>query len=215
VPQQAAGSLRPEGLTKMVELVRTGPDPKSVEPGALRIRPAFGMELEKVSDDFSLPGARRRKRAMAVVVAAMVIGVPAGLLAARQQIIQWQPAVRPAYLAVCGAIQCEVPLPAEAEAWSVESNELLVDASDSRLYHFTATLRNRSAYPQAYPSVDLILTDAQGMTVERHPIPPAQYLPANRPARQGMAPNAEVAIRTDIRPADTLGTDYRVVPFYP
>ena len=207
--------MRPEGLTKMVELVRTGPDPKSVEPGALRIRPAFGMELEKVSDDFSLPGARRAGRVLAMGAAAVVIAIPAALVAARQQIIQWQPAVRPAYLAVCGVIQCDVPLPADADAWSVESNELLVDASDSRLYHFTATLRNRSAYQQAYPSVDLILTDAQGMTVERHPIAPGQYLPANQPARQGMAPNAEVAIRTDIRPADTLGTDYRVVPFYP
>jgi predicted Zn finger-like uncharacterized protein len=215
VPPSRVSGIRAEGLTKMVELVRGGPSPGSVEPGALRIRPAFGIEIERVSDDFSLASARWKKVYRTAIVAGLVIGVPLLLLIGRDSVVQLAPSLRPAYLALCEPLHCQVSLPADADAWSVESNELLEDPGTPQLFHFTATLRNRSAYTQGFPTIDLSLTDVEGLAVDRRVVAPANYLPASRPIGDGLPANSEAAIRIEIRAADRRSQGYRVVLFFP
>lgn len=208
-------AIRAEGLTKMVELVRGGPDPASVEPGALRIRPAFGIEFERAADDFSTPGALLRRRLLRLGVVLAIACVPLLIFLARNAIVQAVPSLRPLYVAVCEPLHCAVPLPADPDAWSVESNELLEDQGTPQLYHFTATLRNRSRYTQGFPALDLSLTDVEGLAVDRRVVPPEQYLPPNRPTADGLTPNSEVAIRVDVKAADRRSQGYRVVLFFP
>jgi predicted Zn finger-like uncharacterized protein len=211
----AAPPVRAEGLTKMVELVRSGPTPGSVEPGALRVRPAFGIEPERVRDDFSLPSLQMRRRLLKIGIGAAVVALPVVLMLARNAIVQAVPAVRPAYQVVCQPLHCQVPLPSDADAWSVESNELLEDPNVPQLFHFSATLRNRSHYAQAFPTLDLSLTDTEGLAVDRRVVAPAQWLPAGRPAAEGLAPNAEVSLHVDVKAADRRSQGYRVVLFFP
>jgi hypothetical protein len=199
----------------MVELVRGGPDPGSVEPGALRIRPAFGMEFERAADDFSIPGVELRRRLLRVATLLAILAIPVGIVLGRNIIVQSLPSLRPIYVAICAPLACQVPLPSDPEAWSVESNELLEDQGSPQLYHFTATLRNRSRYAQGFPSLDLSLTDVEGLAVDRRVVPPQQYLPPNRPAADGLAPNSEVSIRVDVKGADRRSQGYRVVLFFP
>ncbi len=211
----AAPAVRAEGLTKMVDLVRGGPDPTNLEPGALRVRPAFGIEIEQAPDDFSLDALRMRRRLLRVGIGVIAIGLLVALVAGRRQIVQTVPALRPIYTAACQALQCQIPLPADADAWSVESNELLEDPNVPQLFHFAATLRNRSRYAQAYPTLDLSLTDMEGLAVDRRVVPPQQYLPGGHPVTDGLAPNAEVAVRVEVKGADRRSQGYRVVLFFP
>lgn len=208
-------AVRAEGLTKMVELVRGGPDPAAVEPGALRVRPAFGIAVERASDDFNLPSLQRRRRLLRIASGVLVLAVLISVVLARNALVQALPALRPLYATICRPLHCQVPLPADAEAWSVESNELLEDPNVPQLFHFAATLRNRSAYVQAYPTLDLNLTDMEGLAVDRRVVPPQQYLPAGHPAAEGLAPNAEVAVRIEVKGADKRSQGYRLVLFFP
>lgn len=216
-PRGNGGSpqVRAEGLTKMVELVRGGPDPGSVEPGALRVRSAIGIEFEQAHDDFSLPSVQLRRRLLRIGIAAIAVALPLAVVTGRNAIIQALPALRPIYAAACQPLHCQVPLPTDADAWSVESTELLQDPAVSQLFHYTATLRNRSHYQQAFPTLDLSLTDMEGMSVDRRVVPPAQYLPAGHHPADGLAPNAEVAVRVEIKGADHRSQGYRVVLFFP
>ena len=202
-------------LIEIRSYLRGGPDPGSVEPGAQRVRPAFGIELEKAADDFNVRAVRLRRRALRIGLVLAVVALPLAVVAGRRQIIQALPALRPAYAALCQPLRCQVPLPADADAWSVESNELLEDPNVPQLFHFAATLRNRSAYTQAFPTLDLSLTDMEGLAVDRRVVPAQQYLPPGRPVAEGLAPNAEVALHVDVKAADRRSQGYRVVLFFP
>lgn len=204
-----------EGLAKMVELVRSGPAPGSVEPGALRVRPAFGLELGRSREDFGVPSPQLRRRLRLAGAAAAVLSVPLLLMLARNPIVQLVPALRPVLAEACQPLHCTVQLPADADAWSVESTELLGDTATTQLFHFSATLRNRSPYPQAFPTLDLSLTDAEGLAVDHRLVPPQQFLPPERPVADGLEPNAEVTLHVEVKAADPRSQGYRVVLFFP
>ena len=208
-------AMRAEGLSQMVELVRNGPDPSQVEPGALRVRPAHGMELERRPDDFGLGEAARRRTRGVAFGAVLLLGLPVLAMVERAPIIQFAPGLHAVYETLCRPFACSVPLPADAEAWSIESNELREEPAGSQQFHFTATLRNRSHYTQAFPNLDLSLTDVEGLPVERLVFQPNRYLPATRKAEQGLLPNAEVAIRVDLQARDRRSQGYRLVVFFP
>jgi hypothetical protein len=199
----------------MVDLVQTESDGGALPSGGLRVRPAFGFELERAGSDFSLATVQRRRRSGLIALALAVIGLPAAALLARGPIVQFAPALRPILVSVCLPLRCQVPLPADADAWSVESNELREDPVGSRRFRFTATLRNRSPYVMAYPSLELNLTDVDGLAVERRILPPAKYLPIPRPVEEGLAANSEVTVRAEVLAADARSQGYRLVLFFP
>ena len=118
----------------------------------------------------------------------------------------------PALRGVFAALGMKVPLPRVTEKISLEASDLQSDASRGLLV-LQATLRNRAAFAQAYPSLDLALTDVGDTVVLRRTLAPADYLPAGAPAE--FAPGADLAVKVwlDIKPLEAAG--YRLVVFYP
>ena len=58
---------------------------------------------------------------------------------------------------------------------SIEASDLQADPAHRGLLILTATLRNRAAWPLAYPYLELTLTDAQDRVVVRRALAPADY----------------------------------------
>ena len=221
------GGPRAEGLSQMAELVRSGPSADRVEPGAMRIRPAFGMDTPTRSH---AAGVQRRslfgntgvprtpsryRQAIRLTVALLALALPFVLIQMRATVVGWIPASRPLFVAVCTPLKLSTPLPGDAERWSVESHELQADGENPQLFHLVATLRNRSAYTQAYPNVEVNLTDVEGLVVERLVTLPALYLPADHKPAEGLTPNSEVTIKADLKPRSHGTEGYRLVLFYP
>jgi hypothetical protein len=122
--------------------------------------------------------------------------------------------------------ECTAPLPQRASALRVSSAELQAGAtiaSDDARYTLLVTLHNDDALAQAWPALEVMLTNARNQQVLRRVIPPDEYLIAVHGAeaveartRQGIAAGADEALTIPIRVRIDEGiVGYAVGAFYP
>ena len=124
------------------------------------------------------------------------------------------PEAKPVLERVCAELGCDVPLPRRAELLSIESSDLQADGSHPSVMVLTATLRNRAAFVQALPALELSLTSAQGQTMARRVLMPADYVPQGTKSELGFAGGSELQIRVYIEAAGLKPTGYRLYLFY-
>ena len=125
------------------------------------------------------------------------------------------PFLWPSLLAFSHALDRTLPLPTRAELVSIETSDLQTDTARGNLLVLNATLRNRAPYGQAYPWLELSLTDTQDSAIARRVFAPKEYLPAKTPADQPFAANSDFAVRLWIEAKDIGAAGYRLYVFYP
>lgn len=125
------------------------------------------------------------------------------------------PSLHPLLQAFSQALDSPLPLPARAELVSIETSDLQTDTARGNLLVLNATLRNRAPYGQAYPSLELSLTDTQDVAIARRVFPPKEYLPAKVSADQPFAANSDFAVHLWIEAKDISAAGYRLYIFYP
>jgi predicted Zn finger-like uncharacterized protein len=124
------------------------------------------------------------------------------------------PEAKPLLERVCLEFGCDLPLPRRAELLSIESSDLQADGSHPNVMVLTATLRNRAAFVQAFPALELSLTSAQGQTVARRVLLPKDYVAQPARSDAGFAAGSELQIRVYIEAAALKPTGYRLYLFY-
>jgi len=124
------------------------------------------------------------------------------------------PEAKPLFERLCFEVGCDVPLPRRAELLSIESSDLQADASNPSVMVLTATIRNRAAFVQAFPALELSLTSAQGQTVARRVLTPREYVAQPVRSDAGFAAGSELQIRVYIEAAALKPTGYRLYLFY-
>ena len=122
------------------------------------------------------------------------------------------PGWRPALESACGRLGCTVELPRDAEQVSIESSELNPE-SDKKHLQLAATLKNRAAYPQSYPHLELTLTDVRDQPLVRRVFAPGDYLAKDAPP--SFSPNTELAVKLMLEIDEVNASGYRVYLFYP
>ena len=125
------------------------------------------------------------------------------------------PSLQPILLAFSQVFNSPLPLPTRAELVSIETSDLQTDTARGNLLVLNATLRNRAPYGQAYPSLEMSLTDTQDVAIARRVFPPKEYLPAKVPRDQPFAANSDIAVRLWIEAKDISAAGYRLYVFYP
>ncbi len=152
---------------------------------------------------------------LAMLAAAMLAGQVAYRY--RTEIAALFPEARPALVAACMAVGCEVSLPRKPELMSIDSSDLQADPRRENVIVLNALLRNRAAFPQAYPSLELTLTDDADKPVVRRVLAPQDYLgPAQMQAMPaGLAPGGEAAVRVNFDAGRSRATGYRLYLFFP
>jgi hypothetical protein len=91
---------------------------------------------------------------------------------------------------------------------------LQADASHPNVMVLTATLRNRAAFVQAFPALELSLTSAEGQTVARRVLLPRDYVPQGPRTDAGFAAGSELQVRVYVEAAALKPTGYRLYLFY-
>lgn len=119
----------------------------------------------------------------------------------------------PAAAAVYSALAVAVPLPQDAALVSIETSDLQSD-NGRGLFVLNATLKNRAAHAQAWPSLELTLTDVNDKVVARRVIGAADYLSPGSP-QVAFPANGETAVRLWIKASDIGAAGYRLYIFYP
>ncbi len=127
---------------------------------------------------------------------------------------QW---LRPHLAATCAVVGCELRLPRRPELLSIESSDIQSDRARENVVVFNAVLRNRAAFAQEYPALELSLTDERDHAVLRRVLLPADYLGAAAAERAvpGLAGGAEIAVRLHLDDGGRRAVGYRLYLFFP
>ena len=159
-------------------------------------------------------GYRPGQRALVASALSGVI-IVLTLLTFRVQLARDHPALKPLLEAACAVFRCEIALPQDAEQLSIEASDLRADPTRPGSIVVNATLRNRARFAQAYPALELTLTDAQNQTVARRVLQPRDYLDKKANVRKGLAPNSVVMLKFNHAAGGNAALGYRLILFYP
>lgn len=138
-----------------------------------------------------------------------------GAFAFRNQLAAMLPPSRPALLALCKLASCRIELPAQIDAVSIETNELQAIAENPDGLLLTALLRNRSALPQTWPSIELTLSDSYDKPLARRVLGPRDYLGADSSNGKGFPANSEQGVKLLLALDQLKPAGYRLYLFYP
>jgi len=126
---------------------------------------------------------------------------------------QW-PMLRPHLVAICAVVQCTVDLPQQAELLTIDDSDMLEDAEREGVVHLSATLVNNASFTQAYPLLEITLTDAYDRPVVRRAVSAGGYLPTGLQMQDGIAPGESVQIRLTLTVAGESVAGYRLFVGY-
>ena len=133
----------------------------------------------------------------------------------RGELALTMPALRPALELLCETLGANIPLPRHVDLVSIESSDLQSDVARGNLLVLNATVRNRAGYAQAYPSLELALTDTQDNAIARRIFAPEEYLPVKLKSDQPFPANSDIAVRLWIEAKEIPAAGYRLYVFYP
>ena len=163
---------------------------------------------------------RRPRTAYVLVWSLLALIALAGLagqaaLHFRTEIAVLLPQARIYMETACEMLGCEVRLPRRADLMSIESSDLQADTQRPGVIVLNALLRNRAAFRQEYPDLELTLTDERDQPVIRRVLKPGDYLQDKRFAIvQGVGAGAEEAVRIYLDASPLRATGYRLYLFY-
>lgn len=133
----------------------------------------------------------------------------------RGELAQAAPALRPSLLSICASLGCDIPAPHEPGLVSIDSSDLNPDAQDAHRLRLSALLRNRAGFMQAWPHLELTLTDTADKALVRKVFVPADYLPDVDTIQAGFPANSEHGVDVLIETRDVEASGYRLYVFYP
>ncbi|MDR3298478.1 MAG: zinc-ribbon domain-containing protein [Candidatus Accumulibacter sp.] len=151
---------------------------------------------------------------LAAVVLALTLAGQA-LFQFRGELAVSLPGLRPALETLSLALDSPLPLPRHTDLVSIETSDLQTDSARGNLLILNTTLRNKAPYGQAYPSLELSLTDTQDTVIARRVLAPPDYLPAKAAVSSAFAGNADLAVRLWIEAVNLNAAGYRLLVFYP
>lgn len=171
---------------------------------------AAGTLAGAAGSGFASAPARRTTWPL-VLAALLLLGVLLAQLAYyfRSELVRALPVTADIF----AALNVPVPLPQHSDLVSIESSDLQVDNAHG-LFILNATLRNRAAYAQAWPTLELTLTDAGDAPVARRVLTAADYL-APGSDLSAFPANTEIPVRMWIDAKRLGASGYRLYLFYP
>ena len=164
-------------------------------------------------DDVAAEQPEEQKRRWPLVMAALLLSL--ALLAQalyffRVEIAARLPGLKPALVSACLALNCDIPLPQQAEQLSIESSDLELNPTRANVITLNATLRNNASYAQTYPHLELTLSDTADQVMARRSFAPQDYLRAGENEKQGLNGRREASIKLHLDISDLKASGYVV-----
>jgi predicted Zn finger-like uncharacterized protein len=188
-----------------IRVIRVQPPPERPESKVSPERPKYGP-----------PPKPRRAWPWALASLLLLLGLGTqGTYYFRDMIAASFPALRPALVQACDHLQCRVSLPRNPALLSIETTELNADPARANIVVLTSVLRNRASHDQAYPSLELTLTNTRDEMVARRTFVPREYLRRGAAIEQGIPAGSEIAVKLLMDLGDIKAAGYRLYLFYP
>lgn len=115
----------------------------------------------------------------------------------------------------CERLGCDLPLPGHGDLVTIELSEMHPEPDMPGVLSLTAVLRNRAAFTQRQPWIELTLTDQRDRAIARRVLAPRDYLGERVEFERGLAAGAEQSLRLLLDTASVQPTGYRLLLYYP
>jgi len=100
---------------------------------------------------------------------------------------------RPWIETYCGIIGCHIPLRRELQSIELLQREIAQDPDADNVLQVRAMFVNQATFRQAYPVVQVTLSDTNNQIIAMRQLRPEEYL-LDEPANQGMIPGRQVTL---------------------
>lgn len=217
-----------------IDAYLTRPEPSSDLPATVT-EPAAVIEPVAVAEPASVPATsepefvkktkdRQKLRRIARILFAIGSLILLALLALQgiyvfhDRIVARMPAAKPVVAEICAILECETRLSADIDELTIESSELQAWPKRQNTFTLDVVLRNRASSAQAWPSIELALSDESGQVAVRRILSPTEYLAETSQAaiiEKGLPPWSEQAIKLTFALDQVKAAGYRVYLFYP
>ena len=131
------------------------------------------------------------------VAALLTLGLCVQILVADRVRLAADPDWRPRVEMLCATLRCSLPPWHEPAAFRVTSREVRPHPSVPGVLLVSASFRNDAAFAQAWPQLELSLTDIDGQSLGLRRFAPSEYL-GSAPATQRIAPGQSANITLEI-----------------
>jgi predicted Zn finger-like uncharacterized protein len=157
---------------------------------------------------------RNRRIVMAIASVVLLLALAAQAVTTFRNVLAARfPQTKPVLSASCAVFGCKVELPAQIDTLSVETGEL--QSLGGNAFSYTTLLRNPGSLAQAWPHIELALTDANDKPLVRRVFTPAQYLPPAVAAAKGFGPRTEQPVKLFFELNQIKASGYHIAIFYP
>ena len=129
--------------------------------------------------------------------------------------IAWRyPSSKIYLLHVCEKIGCQLALAQQIDLLLLDDTDLLEDETYLGLIHLSSTIINQAAFNQAYPNIELTLTDIEDQAKFKRLFTPREYLSNPNDLKNGLAAGQAVHLKLSMANPDNGIAGYRVVLIY-
>jgi predicted Zn finger-like uncharacterized protein len=209
-----------ESVPNLENLESTQPDNPYVDEIVIEAEEIYEVETPAVIEDLTTnPKFHQPKTKLNIwlLLFSLLLAILAGLqsiYAARTKIAAEYPQFKPYLVQACVLLKCEIDLPKNLDFFTIDDSDMQEDETHENVINFSSLLINSAPYAQAYPNIELTLTDTSDQPVLRRIIKPAEYLTNTANVAAGIASRDEVRINLAINVTDLAVAGYRVLLVY-
>lgn len=179
---RVAGELNPNSSTAPQDIAVETPD-------------AGNLTIEQEFYELSEP-RKSQGGWIAVSIFLLIMLVGQLIYSYRSEISIQAPSARLYLEQYCELLGCTISSSQQSDLLSIESSDLKSDpTTGDEAAILTAVLRNYAPIPQAYPMLELTLTDVHEQPLASHIFKPNEYLGREMRPEQTIAPGQEIEIR--------------------
>jgi predicted Zn finger-like uncharacterized protein len=149
------------------------------------------------------------------ILVLLVLAAGQALLWLRHDIARDFPATRPYFEQACAQLGCVMPWPRVTGQISIEASDLHPRPGHEGSFELAGTLRNRAEFAQAYPYLEITLTDVFNRALVRKVLPPEEWLPASLKNTPAFVPGTDIAFTVYFDALDQPASGYKLYAFYP
>lgn len=133
----------------------------------------------------------------------------------RTEIAAYYPQTKPRLTQACKYAKCTIALPKKIDLLTIDDSDMQEHLTYAQVLVFTSTLINHADFPQAYPNLELTLTNVDDEPVLRRTFKPTEYLQPSVTVDNGIAAKEETRIKLQLNTGDVAVAGYRVALNYP
>ena len=132
----------------------------------------------------------------------------------RTKVAAEYPQFKPFLVQACTYLNCKITLPKDLNLLVIDDSDMQEDENYQGVINFSSSLINNANYAQAYPNIELTLTNTDDQPVLRRLIKPAEYLQTRSDFSIGINAHEEIRIKLAIHASDLPVAGYRVLLVY-